>query len=280
MFKLLPVVVIASLLGGCTDHEGVGELPPEQAQPQINAPADHSQHEVMSERSANEDPESRNGIAKTPLNGRAFTIDDFGSAPDGNAYDVIRGLEPDARAGNGKASYEIYLKIAQCMPPVGQDDGTRSSFDAKSENECRDLPPEYLAARSDWLRLAADQGHLGAQLVFAADPQQVIGGLPEIFKDPEAVVGYKRQAIEYLESAANRGSVDALLQLGNAYQVGVMASQDNVTSYAYYLAAERAAPGTTSSARLQMLRDGLSTSQLQESHRKSKELYDECCASN
>jgi TPR repeat protein len=224
------------------------------------------------------DPEIRNGIVKTPLGGRAFNVKDFGSAPEGNAASVIRGLEPLARAGDGKASYEIYLKISQCMPLMGPSAAARSSLDARSEEECRDIPVEYLAARSDWLRSGAEQGHLGAQLVFVADPEQVIGGLTEIFKNPDAVVEYKRQAMKYLQSAAERGSIDALLAFGNAYQVGVMTEQDNTTSYAYYLAAERAATGAVSSNRLQWLRDRLNAAQIRESNKKAKGIYDECCA--
>lgn len=226
------------------------------------------------------DPETRYGIVKTQLGGRAFNVKDFGASPEGNATSVIRRLEPRARAGDGKASYEIYLKISQCLPLMGPGGGARSALDAKSEEECRDIPLEYLAARSDWIRLGAEQGHLGAQLVFVADPEQALGGIQEVFKNPDVVVEYKRQTMEYLGSAAGRGSIDALLAFGNAYQVGLMTEQNNVTSYAYYLAAERAAPGTVSGNRLQWLRERLTAAQIRESNRKAKGIYDECCASH
>jgi hypothetical protein len=280
MVKLLKTIALATLLSGCSDSEGGGVSPNSEVAPQLHASANALTSAGAPVHDADADPEARNGLVKTPLTGRAFTVRDFGSAPEGNASAVIHRLEPLASAGDGKASYEIYLKIDQCMPLKGASGGSRLSLDAKGEEECSDLPPEYLATRSDWLRLAAEQGHLGAQLMFVADPEQVIGGPAEIFKDPDAVVEYKRQAMDYLESAAYRGSIDALLQLGNAYQIGVMADQDNVTSYAYYLAAQRAAPGMVSSTRLQLLRDGLNAGQLRESNIKAKEFYDECCARN
>lgn len=280
MAKLLHGIALAMLLGGCGNRDGPEASSSDRGQPPSGASTDAKRNPGAMMHTMPVDPETRYGIVKTPLSGRAFNVRDFGSAPEGNAASVIRGLEPLGRAGNGKASYEIYLKISQCMPLMGPSGGAPSSLDAKSEAECRDIPVEYLAARSDWLRLGAEQGHLGAQLVFVADPEQVLGGTQEIFKNPHAVVDYKRQAMEYLGSAADRGSIDALMQLGNAYQVGVMTEQDNTTSYAYYLAAERAAPGAVSSNRLQWLRDRLNAAQIGESNTKAKEIYDECCASH
>lgn len=278
MVKVLYAVALAILLGGCGTRDGPTESSKDRGPPPSGAITDADKRPGLMVNQMPDDPETRNGIVKTPLGGRAFNVKDFGSAPEGNAASVIRGLEPLARAGDGKASYEIYLKISQCMPLMGPSRGARSSLDAKSEEECRDIPVEYLAARSDWLGLGAEQGHLGAQLVFVADPEQALGGIQEIFKNPDVVVEYKRQAMEYLGSAADRGSIDALMRLGNAYQVGVLTEQDNTTSYGYYLAVERAAPGTVSNNRLQWLRDRLNAVQIGQSNTKAKEIYDECCA--
>lgn len=280
MAKLLHGIALAMLLGGCGNRDGPEASSSDRGKTPSGASTDANRSPRVVVKNMPADPETRNGIVTTPLSGRAFNVRDFGSAPEGNAASVIRRLEPLARAGDGKASYEIYLKISQCMPSMARSGGAPSSLDAKSEAECRDIPVEYLAARSDWLRLGADQGHLGAQLVFVADPEQVMGGLPEIFKNPEVVVEYKHQAMKYLQSAAGRGSIDALLEFGNAYQVGVMTEQDNTTSYAYCLAAERVAPGTVSNNRLQWLRDRLNAAQIGESNTKAKDIYDECCASH
>jgi hypothetical protein len=281
MVKLIHGIALATLLGGCGARDGPAEPSSGQGQRLSGTSTDANKDPgVMVDNNTPADPETRYGIVKTQLGGRAFNVKDFGSSPEGNATSVIRRLEPRARAGDGKASYEIYLKISQCMLLMGPSGGARSSLDEKSEEECRDIPLEYLAARSDWLRLGAEQGHLGAQLVFVADPEQALGGIQEIFKNPDVVVEYKRQTMEYLGSAAGRGSIDALMGLGNAYQVGVMTEQDHTTSYAYYLAAERAAPGIVSRNRLQWLRDGLNTAQIRESNVKAQEFYDECCATH
>ncbi|WP_171966796.1 sel1 repeat family protein [Stenotrophomonas bentonitica] len=280
MVKVPHGVALAMLLGACGTSDRPAESSKDRRQPPFGASTDASKSPDIMVNNMPVDPEARYGIVKTPLGGRAFNVKDFGSAPEGNAASAIRGLEPLARAGDGKASYEIYLKISQCMPLIGLSRRARSSLDAKSEEECRDIPVESLAAKSDWLRRGAEQGHLGAQLVFVADPEQALGGLQEIFKNPDVVIEYKRQAMEYLESAADRGSMDALLRLGNAHQVGVMTEQDNTTSYAYYLAAERAAPGTVSSNRQQWLRDRLSVEQIRESKVKAEEIYDECCTTH
>lgn len=107
------------------------------------------------------DPKSANGLIKQLLGAKAFTVEDFGSAPEGDAEAVIRCLEAQARAGSGAASYAIHLKLFQYSNLLKPGRAFTSGDDPQWE-ECKDLSPERLVEEVDWLRLAASQGHLGA----------------------------------------------------------------------------------------------------------------------
>lgn len=222
------------------------------------------------------DPEMKNGLVKEVLSGRAFTVRDFGSPPDGNAEDVIRGLEEEARGGSGAASYAIHLKLWQCAN-VLKPGRERASVDARRWKECKDLTPGRLEESIDWLRLASRQGHLGAQIQFSSDADAVVGGMQGVFRNPDSIDEFKQAAVGFMGAAAKRGSVDALMWLGDTYRYGVIAEQDPARSHAYYLAINRAAPDLVSQRLLQTIGKDLTPRELERSQLMSKEIYDECC---
>jgi len=212
------------------------------------------------------------------VSGRAFTVEDFGSNVSGSATDVIEQLKDQALAGDATASYAIFLKLNECVrlnerrakgQPVRADEALISS--------CNKLSAEDEVSSPKWLGLAAEQGNIGAQLLYSMDSASALGGPAALLRDPEAVIEYKARAKTYLESLASQGSIDALLQLGNAYQAGVLVPEDLVTSRAYFEAVRLADPSLVSKMQLKGLEGSMSPDQLSLALRKGEEIHGSCC---
>ena len=177
------------------------------------------------------------------LSGRAYAVEDYGPIPPGTVHEVISRLSPLALAGDATASYGIFQKLNEC-----KDINRRASRGVAlhaSENvatACIELSAEDELSSSRWLSLAAEQGNIGARLLYAADSQSALGGPAELLRNPDRTKEYKQTAVGYLQEMANQGSADALLQLGNAYHAGVLVDEDRVTSRAYFEAVRLADP--------------------------------------
>lgn len=218
------------------------------------------------------------GVRVKLLGGRAFMVEDFGSPPPGSARDVVRELEGQAIGGDAHASYLIYLKINECMEVLSRK-GTGQIAKARPEvvEGCDGLSSNEYARSSEWLKRAAAQGSLGAQLLYATNPEAILGDASEILRDPEAAIRYKEQAVHYLESAAAQGSVDALLRLGNAYRAGVLVNEDLSTSYAYYEAVRQISSDLIPAQRVKELSQQLNAAQLTEAITRGRKIYEDCC---
>lgn len=208
--------------------------------------------------------------------GGAFVVTDFGSPPPGDAASVIRSLEPQARAGSATASYEIFLKINQCMNLLKESQRGEPA-EAVTGKDCRSLGADDYAQAAEWLGLAAEQGSLGAQLLYASSPETIVGDASEMLRNPAAVAAYKESAASYLRTAAARGSIDALNTLGNAYMNGIMVDQDLTSAYAYFLTINRVDPEQISRRKIDAFENQLSPSQIAEATQKSEKIYNECC---
>jgi len=220
----------------------------------------------------------RNGITTRSLTGRAYTFIDMGGVPDGDAASVVRDLSSAALGGEAKASYAIHLKLRECAGMMKRFDkeGASAVRQATYEN-CRSLSAEHYDSASEWLSLAAEQGHVGAQLLYVSDPEATLGSPADMLRDPDAIKHYKATAMKYLKAASSDGSIDALIHLGDAYRIGVLADQDLVAAYAYYQVAARVEPRFVSSTRMEEIRKRLTPQELQHSHTKGKMIHDECC---
>jgi len=222
---------------------------------------------------------NRNGIETRNLGGRAYTVVSMGQVPEGDAQRVVRDLRKAALAGNARASYGIYLKVRECVDMLKRYE-TRgpASITSSTYEACRNLEAENYESAAAWLDLAASQGHLGAQLLYAADPEATLGGPAEMLKDPYALTWYKEKSMRYLMVAAAGGNVEALLGLGNAYRVGVLTDRDLVNSYAYYQAVEKIDPRFIPQASMEVLRKEMTQQQIELSRAKGMEIHDGCCS--
>lgn len=140
------------------------------------------------------------------------------------ARQVIQRLEPSARAGDSHSALLIALKLMDCHEIIAhQDDensliadaqrlgGLENALQKRSERhaDCVSLGSQDYERRGEWLTLAAREGNINAQLLYASAADLVLGSPAMMLKHPERVIAYKGQALEYLRSAAATGSVDA-----------------------------------------------------------------------
>ncbi|HEY9254146.1 MAG TPA: hypothetical protein VIP30_06385 [Stenotrophomonas sp.] len=214
------------------------------------------------------------------------------TAPEGEARQVIQRLEPSARAGDSHSALLIALKLMDCHEIIAhQEDensliadaqrlgGLENALQKRSERhaDCVSLGSQDYERRGEWLTLAASEGNINAQLLYASAADVVLGSPAMMLKHPERVIAYKGQALEYLRSAAATGSVDALTDLAEIHQTGILAPTDKSLSYAYYMAAERAHPAPSQRRQIELFDRDLSDAERSEGLSMSKEIYNECC---
>lgn len=212
------------------------------------------------------------------LSGRAYAVEDFGAIPSGTVDEVIAKLSPLALAGDATASHGIFLKLNECKD-INRRASRGGALYAPDDvvAACIELSAENEVSSSRWLSLAAEQGNIGARLLYAADSESALGGAAALLRDPEGAKEYKQKAVGYLKEMASQGSADALLQLGNAYHAGVLVDGDLVSSRAYFEAVRLADPSIVPTQQVSSLDKALSAQQLSQALRKGNQIYDSCC---
>lgn len=279
MKRVVSISFVVAVFAGCTGipHPDVGAKPPE-----AGTPLPLSSHQAFANESVTQVTERhrRNGIATRSLGGRAYTITDMGEAPKGDAEMVIRDLTPAALAGDGRSSYSIHLKLRECVEMLRRFDiRGAAAVDSSTYESCRSLSADNYGRASEWLDRAAEQGHLGAQLLYVADPETTLGGPAEMLMQPQQIGPYKKKARTYLESAAADGSVEALMGLGDAYWFGALTERNPAEGLAYYRAVEKVDPRYVSRASMEVLKKELTQKEIEYSRIKGMQIYDECCRS-
>ncbi|WP_435014392.1 tetratricopeptide repeat protein [Xanthomonas arboricola] len=260
---------ITAIGSGCTPEKSAPH--PDQASEAVSRPEPRGGKALANQGKKSPD------IKVKPLTGKAYVIEDFGSPPAGSAAEAVKSLEASAKNGDSNASYSIYLKVRECLTIINSSKSSNLPSDAEAFEQCKDLPTDYYATAGDWLQLAAEQGSVPAQLLYASDPAAVVGDPSNMLRDPVAVQRYKDKALTYLNQAVDSGSVDAVLRLANTYKNGILVKQDAGTSYAYYEAARMASPATVPTRTMEDLAQGLSSREMANSAQKGREIYERCC---
>ncbi|MDV2453666.1 hypothetical protein [Xanthomonas hortorum] len=224
------------------------------------------------------------------VRGRAFSIVRNEQRPDGDALNYVRSLLEKSKAGDASATYEIYIAVSQCnatlQPPaqgvldayreVGAEVNYLKSIDKRFQ-ECKSLTEDFDLMRTPWLDLAAQQGSIEAMVMYASDPDSVIGSPSEYLSHADRLVDYRKKAVGYLQQAAGMGSVDALMALGRAYDSGIITEKSAIKSYAYYKALESVQPNTDLQAVLEVSRKSLNQAQVSQADRLAGEIVNSCC---
>lgn len=223
-----------------------------------------------------------------PVGARAFVIQTTMPFYEGDGLPYVEQRLAASQRGNGQATYEIHLAVSNCRRLLSP--GSDADFSAYAS---MGMGGEYLKGRKrellfceslatrddlmgrDWLGDAAAQGSLEAQLLYAIVPEDVLGGADRMLSQPERIVEYKRKAVGYLQTAAAGGSVDALGNLKDVYEIGILAPRDPVRAAAYAAAEMRArSQGDPQEA---FAKAGLTPEQRKTATEMAETIYRGCC---
>lgn len=224
-------------------------------------------------------------------NGRAFTLQRppiF--RPPGDALAHANGLLAASNRGEATSTYEIFLTFSDCQnamegaPPIAGNDPETRDFSRQEVDyfrtkliECESLLGDPSFASKNWLALAAEQGSIEAKIMYSINPDHILGDITDYSMQPEKVAEWKEKSISYLEDASKQGSTNALFQLSNVYENGVVAPADPIKSLAYQIAYDNAKFGNASNERQLELRRSLSREQQIRAEELSKNIFNNCC---
>lgn len=229
-------------------------------------------------------------MSRVALGGKAFALKFDAPQYEGDASEYIDKRIASSRAGNAQSSYEIYTRIASCKRALNPGDadeyksyasaGLGEQYSRRIEQEierCNGLIGRAELGDENWLSLAAAQGSVEARLIFAKDPKAIIGDLTEALKDPERILSYRKDAVNYLDESVSQGSIDSMEALADIYDRGIIADKSLEKSLAYWLAYQRVQPNSQSAASIARLTTLLQPGQIKQSNLMAEEIYRSCC---
>jgi hypothetical protein len=226
-----------------------------------------------------------------PLGAKSYHILRLDEArPPGDALEHVERLLPRSRAGDPRATFDIYLSIFDCRIYIRGNPGMTYAAAAggdveakalsKTERklmECMSLAGNDSLWNEPWLSLAAEQGSVEAKLYYATDVDAVLGGASERLAHPEKIIAWKERAKAYLEEAAGTGNLDAIAQLSNVYNSGILVERSAEAAYAYALAANRIDPNEYRDELLHLMEKELSMKQRETAGAQSLHIHASCC---
>jgi len=197
----------------------------------------------------------------------------------GDAAQVIDSLMPAARSGDMSAALAIFVKANDCRvrTDTAKRNAPNSNPTALVPSDCQSLAPEDYAAAGKWLETAADAGNVDAQSLYSASPEGVLGPPVDWLRHPEEVSKYKRKAMAFMNTQAANGSIDALLDLSNTYEHGVLTDRDPVKAFAYYRAVELSDESAVSQRSLDYLKQNLSPTDVINAEKQARLIHANCC---
>ncbi|WP_152246060.1 sel1 repeat family protein [Xanthomonas sp. LMG 12462] len=212
-------------------------------------------------------------------------------APEGKLEDIAPELKKSAEKGNAKSALALYLKLSTCDTALHTQispDEIKAYASAgismekyansmeKSISECTGASEEDLKRRGKWLEKSAMLGDLQAKLMYASDPEAIVGDATDMLRDPEKVIDYKKKAVKFLSDAASSGSPDGLMKMGDAYNDGILLPKDQVRAYAFYRATEMTTSSDFSNI-LSKIEPELTPAQISQGNKEAIHIYQNCC---
>ena len=201
-------------------------------------------------------------------------------------------LKASAQNGDSAAAYLLATKLRFCSEISSKldlvarhlEEGTIDESDEgyrKVINDwkyCSEIPGSDYNSRYDWLREAAQRGDERALVDYVRYGSPIVEHPELAYKDPVAVEQYKTDSIRFLNTAANRGSIEAMVDLSGAYSDGYLVDKNNVLAYAYSYAASGTGEGSIHIRRvLEMQRDKLSAEEEVRGKEIGEKILEKCC---
>lgn len=191
--------------------------------------------------------------------------------------------------GNAPTAYAFAVQLSECQQLNRRLDATQDlealnnvvkgsatdaveSIAARCEGLSREQISEYVAL----LDFAAQSGVVEAQLGYSTLAAGALD-LQGAITDPEAFADYKKKSVNYLNQALSTGNSEALVQLGMAYQDGILEKKSPETAYAYFYAYSLAKPNSRMSDLLANLARDLTADQVDRATQYGASIFSNCC---
>jgi hypothetical protein len=204
--------------------------------------------------------------------------------PPGDPRAWIDSLKPAAQAGDAEASYSIYLALMDCemylKASAPEELAESRSIGASPEyektvlrklTECESLAPLQHGEIGHWLSKAASQGSIEALVAYAASPNAILGPNPD--KDSDEFRNWQSNVTSYLNEALQKGSIDALSQLSNAYMADYALPRNPEKAYATQLALSAINPDFSSEAYRNSIAKELTPAQIARAREEGRKLF-------
>lgn len=274
---IIAVIIIMAILGVCIGITSPGDAG-DTNERVINS-------SDLSYRRSSVESRPSNGVIITRLIGKSFAMRRSGDLrPAGDAAQWMDGHRRAAENGDADAIYELYLTLNECSrylaasapaelawaKQLGASDEYEVTIERKL-SECSAITEAERAEEARLLSKAASLGSIEAQISYASRPDIVLD--EPINKESEEFLEWRSNAISYLNEAVMRGSVDALMDLSDAYRVGFMVPADPVEYYGLQLALHDVNPNYSIESPLNEARAKLSPEQLQVARRIGLETF-------
>ena len=222
---------------------------------------------------------------------RAFSIMMTLGAPSGSSLDALNAAEAELNAGTAYAGVKMYMAIRQCqesdiagqmreLEEVRENPAAQEALLARNEqtlHNCQGIGAPEIARGYSGLRQAADRGDIAAQLIYVSGGEQEFSSAREMIQSPEKIVRFRDDSMRYLNSAAARGSIQAMQILADAYENGVVTPQDHGKSYLYRYVDYLLAPGPLTQQLAERASLRLSPEQISEAQAQARRFLEKCC---
>lgn len=198
--------------------------------------------------------------------------------PPGNVKAQLPGLERQAFSGDAALAYALADALHDCRAMV--EDPQNPSMDDPSTTasvRCAGLERADYDKMPLLLEYAAEHGDINAQVAYVGMMGAEIESNPALALSPEAVAEYRVKSLHYLTTAAQQGSIDAMLQLADVYKAGTLVAADPVMAYAYTLAVAHGTGSRGWQRVADQQRSEMTPSEVEAAEKLASQILDHCC---
>jgi TPR repeat protein len=201
-------------------------------------------------------------------------------------------IERQARSGDPDIGYALALELMHCLELDGHYAETANELDTHPERtdsiarqidaldeqreHCKGITSDQMRGFSDWIELAARRGSVRAQIDYPTLAGQLLSS-PDHALDTAWIDNYKANSLQFLQSAADGGSVDALNQLAHTYADGIMVPKDITMAYAYAFAVSQTGLVVTTPKLLDFWAQGMTPEQIEAARAEGAKIFARCC---
>lgn len=198
--------------------------------------------------------------------------------PSGNLAANLPSLEARALAGHPEIAYSLAEQLFACYrkSQPSEDPFVTDSSTTFGE-KCSGLADSDYQTGVKLLTYAATAGDVNAQNAYVVEVGSWIDHHPELVYQPGYTTTFATNSMNFLHSAAANGNVEAMINLSNAYDMGIITPADRVAAYAYMYSANKTGLVPSTQRLLTIWKSQFSSNEVLMGTRKGDEIFKNCC---